>query len=58
VRRRIYLLVDVQNAAVDADVEGPPRRERLVLVDDAVALRDGARGIAQQRIVDAQRLRK
>jgi len=54
----IYLLVDVQNATVEADVERPPRREGLIFVDDAVGSRDGFRRVAQQRIVDAKRLRK
>jgi len=54
----IYLLVDVQNPAVKADVEGPPRREGLIFVDNAVGSRDAFRRVAQQRIVDAQRLRE
>src|SRR5688572_11714335 len=54
----IDLLVDVQDAAVKADVERPPRRKGLIVVDNAVRSRDGFGRIAQQRIVDAKRLRK
>ena len=54
----IDLLVDVQNPAVKADVEGPPRREGLIVVDDPVGSRDGFGRVAQQWIVDAKRLRK
>ena len=54
----IYLLVDVQDPSVEADVEGPPRREGLIVVDDAVGPRDGFGRVAQERIVNAQRLRK
>lgn len=57
-RRRIDPLVDVHDAAVEADEERPPRGKRLIFVDNAVGLRHGFGGIAQQRIVDAQRLRK
>jgi len=52
------LFVDVQDAAVEADEERPARRERLVFVDDAVGGGDDAGRIAQQRVVDAQRLRE
>jgi hypothetical protein len=55
---RVHLLVDVQDAAVEADVEGPSRREGLIVVDDPVGSRDGFGRVAQQRIVDAKRLRK
>ena len=54
----IHLLVDVQNAAVKADVERPPRREGLIVVDNAIGPRDGFGRVAQQGIVDAKRLRK
>ena len=57
-RGRIHLLVDVQNAAVQADVERPPRREGLIVVYNAIGARDGLGRIAQQRIVDAKRLRE
>lgn len=55
---RVHLLVDVQDAAVEADIEGPPRREGLILVDDTVGAGDGFGRVAQQRIVDAKRLRE
>lgn len=55
---RVHLLVDVEDAAVEADVKGPPRREGLIVVDDPVGSRDGFGRVAQQRIVDAKRLRK
>jgi len=58
VRRRIDSLVDVEDAPVQSDVERPTRRERLVLIDDAVRRRHGLRWIAQQRIVDAKGLRE
>jgi hypothetical protein len=48
-----HLLVDVENPAVETDVERPPRRERLILVDNAIRRGDLPRGIAQERIVDA-----
>ena len=57
-RRRIDLFVDVQDAAVETDEERPPRRERLIFVDDAVRRRHGFGGIRQQRIVEAERLRE
>jgi hypothetical protein len=56
-RRRADLLVDVKNA-VGADVERPARCERLIFVDDAIRGRNFFRGIAQQRVVHAERLRK
>jgi hypothetical protein len=52
------LLVDVQNAAVGSDIESPSRGERLILVHDAVGFGDLLGGIAQQREVDAERLRE
>ena len=52
------MLVDVQNPAVEADVEGPSRREGLIVVDHAVGPRDGFGRVAQEWIVDAKRLRK
>jgi hypothetical protein len=56
--RGLDLLVDVEDAAVDADVERPPRREWLILVDDAVGGGGRFRRIAQQRVIDAERLRE
>ena len=58
VRRRIDLFVDVHDPAVEADVERPPRRKRLIFVDDAIGRGHGLGRIAQQRIVDAEGLRK
>ena len=55
---RVHLLVDVQDAAVEADVEGPSRGEGLIVVDDPVGSRHGFGRVAQQRIVDAKRLGK
>jgi hypothetical protein len=57
-RDGIHLLVNVENAAVLPDIERPPGRERLVFVDDAVRLRDEFRRVAEQWVVDTQRLRK
>ena len=57
-RDGIHLLVDVENAAVQPDIERPPRRERLVFVDDTEGLRGGLRRITEQRVVDAKRLCK
>ena len=57
-RRGIDLLVDVHDPAVEADEERPARRERLIFVDDAIGLCDGLGRIAQERIIDAERLRK
>jgi hypothetical protein len=58
VRGGIDLLVDVQDAAVKADEKRPAGGERLVFIDDAIGGGDGLRRIAQQRIVEAERLRK
>ena len=58
VRGGIDLLVDVQDAAVKADEKRPARGERLVFIDDAIGGGDGLRRIAQERIVEAERLRK
>ena len=52
------LLVDVEDAAIGADIKSPSGGKRLVLVHDAVGFGDLLRGITQQREVDAQRLRK
>jgi hypothetical protein len=57
-RDGIHLLVDVENATVQPDIERPPGRERLVFVDDTVCLGDGFRRVTEQRVVDAERLRK
>lgn len=56
--RRIHLLVNVKDAAVKADEERPPRRERLVFIHDAVGGGYGFRGIAQQRVIEPEVLRK
>ena len=56
--RRVYLLVDIQDAAVETDEERPPRRERLIFADNAVRRRDRLRWIAEQWIVEAKRLRE
>jgi hypothetical protein len=53
---RTHALVDIEDAAIDADVERPARRERLIGVDHSVGSRDAACRIAQERIIDAQRL--
>jgi len=58
VRPRADLLVDIQNPPIHPDVKGPSRRERLILVDDAIRGRDLLGRIAQQGIVDAERLRE
>src|SRR5918993_2883449 len=50
VRGWTHLLVDEQNAAIDADVERPARCERLILIHDTVRRRDLLGRIAEQRI--------
>ena len=57
-RRRIDLFVDVHDPAVETNEERPPRRKRLIFVDDAVGHGHGLGRIAQQRIVDSEGLRK
>ena len=52
------LLVDVQNAAVGSDIKSPSGGERLIFVHHAVGFGDLLGRIAQQREVDAERLRK
>lgn len=52
------LLVDVENAAVGSDIKGPSRSKRLILVHDTVGCGNLLRRVTQQRVVDAQRLRK
>lgn len=56
--RGAYLLVDIENPSIEANVKGPTRSERLILVDHAVRGRDLFGGVAQQGIVHCQRLRK
>jgi hypothetical protein len=56
--RGTHMLVDVGDVAVDSNIEGPPRRERLIGVDDTVRRRDSLRGIAEERIIDPQGLRE
>ena len=55
---RVDLLVDVQNAAVEADVKRPPRREGLIVVHNSVGAGDCFCRVAQQRVVDTERLRE
>lgn len=50
--------VDVQNPAVQADVERPADGWSRVVLDHAVRPPDLARSIAEQRIIDRQRLGK
>ena len=54
VRAWADLLVDIQNPSIHADVEGPSRRERLILIDDAIRGCDLLCRIAQQGIIDAE----
>lgn len=56
--RGVHLLIDMQNSSIEADEKRPPRGERLVFIDDTVGGGDGFGRIAQQRVVDAQRLRE
>jgi len=51
VSRGPHGLVDICDAAVGADVERPPRRERLIRVNHAVGGRDRQRWIAEKRVV-------
>lgn len=51
-----HALVDEQDPPVEPDVEGPPRRKRLIHVHHAIGAGDLPRGITQNRIVRAQRL--
>ena len=55
---RAHPLVDVEDPAVGANVKRPARCVRLIGIDHPVGLRDGSGGIAQQRIIDAERLCK
>jgi hypothetical protein len=56
--RLSHLLVDIENLSIEANVKGPPRGERLILVDNAVCGRDLFGGVAQHGIVQAERLRE
>src|SRR5262245_22462385 len=56
--RRTHFLVDKENPSIESNVEGPPRREGLILVDDPVGRSDRTGRIAEERIVHPQRLRK
>jgi hypothetical protein len=58
VDRGVHLLVDVQDAPVEADEERPARRKRLVFVDDTVGGGDRLGRIAQQRIIESEFLRE
>jgi hypothetical protein len=55
---RADVLVDVRNPPVSADEERPPGRERLIGVYDTIGSRDRSRGIAQKRVINAERLRE
>lgn len=57
-RRGIHLLVNVHYSAIKANEERPPRRKRLILVNNAIRQCHGLSWITQQRVVDAERLRK
>jgi hypothetical protein len=52
------VLVDIGDAAVGADIKGPPGRKRLVAIDDAVRGGDGSRRVTQNRVIHAERLRE
>ena len=52
------MFVDVADFSIRADVEGPARGKRLIHIHHAIGLGDFRRGIAQQRVIDAQRLRE
>ena len=54
----IHLLVDVHDPAIEADIERPSRRKRLIFVYDAVGRGHALGRITQQRIVEAEGLRK
>lgn len=56
VGRGADVLVDERDRAVRRDVKSPARRERLIDADHAIRLRNRLRRIAQQGIVDAERL--
>jgi hypothetical protein len=58
VRGWAHLLVDIEDAPIDADIERPARRIRLIRIDDSVRARDAAPRVAQKRIIDAERLGK
>ena len=55
---RIDLLVDIQDSSIQTDEERPARRERLILIDNPVRRRNRLGWIAQQRIINAERLRE
>ena len=58
VRRRIDLLVDMEDAPVESDEEGPTLGKWLVFVDNTISRGDSLRRIAQQGVINAQRLCK
>jgi hypothetical protein len=58
VRGRAHLVINIEDAPIDADIERPARRERLIGIDHAVRPRDAARRIAQERIINTQGLRE
>jgi hypothetical protein len=55
VRGRADAFVDEQNPPVDADIERPARRKRLIRIDDTVRPRDLPVRIAQNWVIDGQR---
>lgn len=58
VRRRAHVLVDVEDLPVGSDVERPARCEWLIHINHAIGLGHLFRGIAQERVIYAQRLRE
>ena len=58
VRRRADVLVDVENLPVGSDVERPARGERLIHIHHAIGLGNLFGGIAQERVIQAKRLRE
>jgi hypothetical protein len=57
-RSGAHIPVDVQDAAVDANVERPARRERQQTAHDAVLPSDGFGRIAQDRKPESERVGK
>jgi hypothetical protein len=57
-RRRAHVLVDVKNCPVGTDVESPARCERLIHIHHAIGLGNLLRGITQERVIQAERLRE
>ena len=57
-RTRTHVLIDVGDPAVGADIERPPRCKWLIAINHAVCGSGGLRGVTQDRIIHAERLRK